>query len=66
MYLYRAAGKFGKTLDFMLSGQRDEAAAEAFFQQAACNNSTPEKVVIDKSGAKPTFSHSLLAFTGAV
>ena len=51
MYLYRAVDKFGKTLDFMLSERRDEAAAEAFFKQAVGNNGIPEKVVIDKSGA---------------
>ena len=51
MYLYRAVDKYGKTLDFMLSKQRDEAAAEAFFKQAVGNNGVPEKVVIDKSGA---------------
>ena len=51
LYLYRAVDKFGKTLDFMLSEQRDDAAAEAFFHQAVGNNGVPEKVVIDKSGA---------------
>jgi putative transposase len=51
MYQYRAVDKQGKTLDFMLSEQRDEAAAEAFFRQAIGNNGVPEKVVIDKSGA---------------
>lgn len=50
--MYRAVDKFGKTLDFMLSEQRDEAAAEAFSQQAVGNNGVPEKVVIDKSGAR--------------
>ena len=51
MYYYRAIGKFGQTLDFMLSEWRDEAAATAFFKQAFENNGVPEKVVIDKSGA---------------
>ncbi|MBC6445468.1 MAG: IS6 family transposase [Alphaproteobacteria bacterium GM202ARS2] len=51
MYQYRAVDKHGKTLDFMLSEQRDEAAAEAFFKQAVGNNGVPEKVVIDKSDA---------------
>lgn len=31
VYYYRAIDKFGKTLDFMLSEHRDEAAATAFF-----------------------------------
>ena len=51
MYQYRAVDKFGKTLDFMLSGQRDEGAATAFFKRMIENNGVPGKVVIDKSGA---------------
>ena len=51
VYLHRAVDKFGKTLDFMLSERRDEAAATAFFKQTIENNGVPEKVVIDKSGA---------------
>jgi putative transposase len=50
-YFYRAVDKFGKTLDFMLSEHRDEAAASTFFARAIENNGWPEKVVIDKSGA---------------
>lgn len=50
-YYYRAIDKFGKTLDFMLSEHRDEAAATAFFTRAIGNNGFPDKVVIDKSGA---------------
>ena len=50
-YYYRAIDKFGKTLDFMLSEHRDEAAATAFFARAIGNNGFPDKVVIDKSGA---------------
>ena len=38
MYYYRPIDKFGKTLDFMLSEQRDEAAATAFFKRAIQNN----------------------------
>ena len=49
-YFYRAVDKFGKTLDFMLSEHRDEAAASAFFARMIENNGWPEKVVIDKSG----------------
>jgi putative transposase len=51
MYLYRAVDKHGKTLDFMLSERRDEAAATSFFKRTIKNNGWPEKVVIDKSGA---------------
>jgi putative transposase len=50
-YFYRAADKFGRTLGFMLSEHRDEAAASAFFARVIDNNGWPEKVVIDKSGA---------------
>ena len=50
-YYYRAVDKFGKTLDFMLSEKRDEAAATAFFVRTISNNGFPDKVVIDKSGA---------------
>jgi putative transposase len=50
-YLYRAVDKHGKTLDFMLSERRDEAAASAFFARTVKNNGWPDKVVIDKSGA---------------
>lgn len=51
LYQYRAIDKFGKTLDFMLSEQRDEAAATAFFKRTIEANGIPDKVVIDKSGA---------------
>jgi putative transposase len=50
-YYYRAIDKFGATLDFMLSKNRDEEAATRFFKQSIENNGMPEKVVIDKSGA---------------
>jgi len=51
MYLYRAVDKYGKTLDFMLSRQRDNAAARRFFKRAISTNGVPERIVIDKSGA---------------
>ncbi len=47
----RAIDKFGKTLYFMLSEHRVEAAATAFFKRAIGNNGFPDKVVIDKNGA---------------
>ncbi|PIL18151.1 hypothetical protein P775_21130 [Puniceibacterium antarcticum] len=37
-YLYRAVDQYGKTLDFMLSEHRDEAAATDFFVRAITNN----------------------------
>ena len=51
VYWYRAVDKFGDTIDFMLSEQRDETAATAFFRQAIDNNGFPHKIVMDKSGA---------------
>jgi putative transposase len=50
-YYYRAIDKFGATLDFMFSTNRDEEAATRFFKQSIENNGMPEKVVIDKIGA---------------
>lgn len=50
-YLYRAIDKEAKTLDFMLSERRDDAAATAFFVKAIGNNGWPDKVVTDKSGS---------------
>ena len=50
-YLYRAVDQEDKTIDFMLSKNRDEAAATAFFEKAIRSNGLPEKVTIDKSGA---------------
>ena len=49
--LYRAVGKFGKTLDFILSERRHEPAATLFLATAFSTNGIPEKIVIDKSGA---------------
>ena len=50
-YYYRAVDKHGKTLDFMLSNNRDKAAATKFFNKTIQTNGFPDKVVIDKSGA---------------
>ena len=50
-YYYRAVDKLGKTLDFMLSEKRAEAAATAFFARTISKNGFPDRVVIDKSGA---------------
>ncbi|WP_247997863.1 IS6 family transposase [Brucella tritici] len=67
-YLYRAVDRDGQTLDFMLSERRDLAAARRFFKKAITTNGTPEKVVIDKSGANLAGLHAvntILKFTGA-
>lgn len=50
-YLYRAVDKEGNTIDFMLSKNRDEAAAKAFFTKAIGSSGIPERITIDKSGA---------------
>jgi putative transposase len=47
---YRVIDKFGKTLDFMLSEHRAEAAATTFFTRVIGNNGFPDRVVIDKRG----------------
>src|SRR5680860_1321263 len=51
-YLYRAVDKEGNTIDFLLTDKRDKAAAMRFFKKAINNNDMPEKVAMDKSGAK--------------
>jgi len=48
-YLYRAVDRDGQTLDFMLSEQRDTAAAKQFFARAMSTNGIPQRIVIDKS-----------------
>ena len=50
-YLYRAVDKEGKTVDFLLTAQRDKAAAMRFFDKAMKASCVPEKVTMDKSGA---------------
>src|SRR5712664_44794 len=50
-YLYRAVDKEGYTIDFLLTPQRDQDAAEAFLRKAIRNQQLPEKITIDESGA---------------
>jgi transposase-like protein len=50
-YLYRAVDKEGQTVDFLLTLQRDRAAAEAFLRKAICTQGLPEKITIDQSGS---------------
>ena len=66
-YLYRAVDRNGQTLDFMLSERRNLAAARRFFKRAIEANGTPERVVIDKSGANLAGLQAvnmILKFTG--
>lgn len=51
VYLYRAVDKLGNTIDFLLSKNRDKAAALRFFGKALGAQGLPEKVTLDKSGA---------------
>lgn len=50
-YLYRAVDKEGNTIDFLLRAHRDKAAARSYFEKSIDQNSLPETVTIDKSGA---------------
>jgi transposase-like protein len=50
-YLYRAVDKSGQTIDFLLTAQRDEAAAKRFLTQAIRRHGVPETITIDGSEA---------------
>ena len=50
-YLYRAVDRDGQTVDFLLTPQRDRAAAEAFLHKAIRAHGVPEKITIDESGS---------------
>jgi len=51
-YLYRAVDKYGKTIDFLLTEQRDEQAAKKFLTKAIRRQGgVPEKITIDGSAA---------------
>jgi len=51
-YLYRAVDKFGKTIDFLLTEQRDEQGAKKFLIKAIRRHGgIPEKITIDGSAA---------------
>ena len=63
-YLYRAVDKAGKTVDFLLTAKRDKAAAMRFFEKAMRDNDIPEKVAMDKSGAKAPRKINIVGFLG--
>src|SRR5260370_1571513 len=50
-YLYRAVGKAGDTVDFLVGAHRDKAAAQRYFEKSIDQNGEPETVTTDKSGA---------------
>ena len=51
-YLYRAVDKYGKTIDFLLTEQRDEQAAKKFLIKAIRRHGgVPETITIDGSAA---------------
>ncbi len=50
-YLYRAVDSYGQTIDFLLTANRDAAAALRFFRKVIRQHGKPEVVTIDKSGA---------------
>src|SRR5712691_11050680 len=55
MYLYRAVGSQGKTLEFLLSPRCDAEAAKRFFSKAlaAPHIGTPRVITVDKNAAYP-------------
>jgi transposase-like protein len=56
-YLYRAVDKQGQTVDFLLSKNRDKAAAVRFFKKTIESHEAPEKITLDGSRA----SHQAIA-----
>ena len=50
-YLYWAVDKHGQTIDFLLTGQRDQEAALRFLTKAIRRHGVPEKITIDGSDA---------------
>src|SRR5215813_6227352 len=43
-YLYRAVDKEGRTIDFLLTPQRDRAAGETFLRKLFVNTDSPRRV----------------------
>ena len=62
-YLYRAVDSTGQTIDFLLSGKRDAAAAKRFFQKVFSSpaNPIPRAINVDKNPAYPAAVDALKA-----
>jgi len=54
-FLYRAVDSTGQTIDFLLTGKRDAAAAKRFFRRALAHagNPLPRVINVDKNRAYP-------------
>jgi IS6 family transposase len=61
-YLYRAVDSMGKTIDFMLSENRDMLAAKRFFTKALSSphNQFPRVITLDKNPAYPPAIQELI------
>ena len=57
--------RMGETVDFLLTAERDCAAARRFLERAIDLNDLPEKITIDKSGANTAAIEGLRANSGA-
>ena len=64
-YMYRAVGRVGHTIDFLVRAKRDLAAARCFFERAIDLYGVPEKITIDKSGANTAAIVRMRADSGA-
>jgi transposase-like protein len=64
-YLYLAVDRDGTTIDFMLHGQRDLAAAPRFLEQAISLHGLRDKVTIDKRGSNTAAVASVQMESGA-
>jgi putative transposase len=60
-YSYRAVGKAGATVDFLLTAKRDRKAAFRVLRKAFGQHGTPEKITIDISGANTAAIESYIA-----
>lgn len=55
----------GDTVDFLLTAQRDLAAAKRFFERAVSPHDLPVSITIDESGANTAALNSVIADTGS-